>query len=117
MYNWRPCATASESAARAAESPRKPAAMVAAESDMMRESVMGSPRLRDDVDECGSAALDDVQRALQRGFQLVWISDRAGSPHAQAAGEHAIVDIRVCDRGAEIGLRHPSLTATSHAQD
>src|ERR1700704_3843401 len=93
----------SAEAACAAACPRmRPPARAAILHTLRRTDITSpSTRLRNDVDQRRLAALDDFDRALERGFEFGRVADRRGCPPAHRFGELGIVDIRVFDPGAD----------------
>src|SRR2546422_28046 len=73
-----------------------------------------SPRLRDDVDERRLAALDTIERALDRGRQVFRVLDRSLAEHAVGLRHFRVVDVRLAQRRADVG--EPNIDYAKMAQ-
>src|SRR5437764_10714568 len=65
-----------------------------------------SARLGDDVDQRRLAALDDGDRAPERGRELGRIADRAFAMDPIAARHGGVIDVRILERRADIRSGH-----------
>src|SRR5262245_10397252 len=72
--------------------------------------------LRDDIDQCGRAALDDRDRFAQHGPELSGILDWPSGPDAHALGDGREVDERIVEQRADQSVPFDAaLAAQSHA--
>src|SRR5579863_7128795 len=87
---------------------------IRSERQIRRKRFIGLSGLRHDVYHGGLAAVDYLERSLQRGTQIFGIRDRPFAIHAHALRQLGIFDIRRGDGGADSGAIDAAIVAIGH---
>src|SRR5216683_1736436 len=79
--------------------------------DVMASS---SARIGHDIDERGLPALDDRNRTFERRPEVLWIGDRTLAMDTEPSCDGGVVNIRIFNGGADVGIRDAASMARGH---